>query len=106
MITNISKKFWSAFNSGHYINTSTILNKKKKQATMNTILILGSTSDIGHALAEKYLTKGNTVILAGRNQSALNHQKKELQLHASAPRFKQLYLTDVTLILIKIFMIP
>ena len=54
---------------------------------MNTILILGSTSDIGHALAEKYLTKGNTVILAGRNQSALNHQK-ELQLHASAPKIQ------------------
>ena len=29
MITNISKKLWSAFNSGHYINTSIILNKKR-----------------------------------------------------------------------------
>ena len=50
---------------------------------MSTILILGSTSDIGHALAEEYLTKGNTMILAARNQNKLNQQKETLQTHFS-----------------------
>ena len=46
---------------------------------MNSILILGSTSDIGHALAKEYLTNGDKVILAARHQDALDQQKKALQ---------------------------
>lgn len=51
---------------------------------MRLVLILGSASDIGHALAQKYVTNGDAVILAGRNQTALDQQKKELQLDAQA----------------------
>ena len=46
---------------------------------MNSILILGSTSDIGHALAKEYLTNGDAVILAARHQDTLNQQKQALQ---------------------------
>lgn len=45
---------------------------------MDYILILGSTSDIGHALAKKYLSKGYGVILAARNQDSLTIQKNKL----------------------------
>ncbi|MEK9728107.1 MAG: SDR family oxidoreductase [Candidatus Margulisiibacteriota bacterium] len=50
---------------------------------MKSILILGSTSDIGHALAKEYLTSGYSVMLAARNMNALDHQKRELQTHFS-----------------------
>ena len=52
---------------------------------MDYILILGSTSDIGNTLAEKYLSKGYGVILAGRNEDSLKTQKDTLSnLNASS----------------------
>ena len=52
---------------------------------MDYILILGSTSDIGNALAEKYLNKGYGLILAGRNEESLKTQKDTLlNLNASS----------------------
>ena len=52
---------------------------------MDYILILGSTSDIGNALAEKYLSKGYGLILAGRNGESLKTQKDTLlKLNASS----------------------
>ena len=52
---------------------------------MDYILILGSTSDIGNALAEKYLSKGYGVILAGRNEDSLKTQKDTLlNIYASS----------------------
>ena len=52
---------------------------------MDYILILGSTSDIGHALAKKYLNKGYGIILAGRNEESLKTQKDTLlDLNASS----------------------
>ncbi len=57
---------------------------------MKSILILGSTSDIGHALAKEYLTNGDTIILAARNQDALNQQKKELQKKFSADHIQSI----------------
>jgi len=52
---------------------------------MDYILILGSTSDIGNALAEKYLSKGYGLILAGRNEDSLKTQKDNLlNIYASS----------------------
>ena len=52
---------------------------------MDYILILGSTSDIGNALAEKYLSKGYGLILAGRSEESLKTQKDTLlNIYASS----------------------
>lgn len=43
-----------------------------------SVLILGSTSDIGHALAEEYLRHGFDIVLAARNEESLNKQRATL----------------------------
>lgn len=45
---------------------------------LKNLLIIGSTSDIGHAIANEYLKRNVSVILAARNEDALNHQKDSL----------------------------
>jgi decaprenylphospho-beta-D-erythro-pentofuranosid-2-ulose 2-reductase len=57
---------------------------------MKSILILGSTSDIGHALAKEYLNNGYTVMLAARNLAALDQQKKDLQTRFLEPHLQTL----------------
>jgi len=56
----------------------------------NTILITGGTSGIGLALAKRFLTHGNTVIVCGRTQSKLEEAKRLL------PDL-QTYLYDISL---------
>src|SRR5262245_41902146 len=41
------------------------------QVTSNTILITGGATGIGLALAERFLTKGNRIIICGRRSQAL-----------------------------------
>jgi len=49
----------------------------------NTILITGGSNGIGLALAERFLRRGNEVIICGRRQSALDAAKSRLpRLHA------------------------
>ncbi len=45
---------------------------------MSCVLVIGSTSDIGNALAKKFLTNGFNVILAAKDTVLLNNQKEEL----------------------------
>ena len=48
----------------------------------NTILITGGATDIGLALAEAFLAKGNTVIICGRREGKLREaQAKHPALH-------------------------
>lgn len=47
------------------------------QLSGNTILITGGTSGIGKALALRFLELGNTVIITGRNQEALDLLKRK-----------------------------
>lgn len=44
----------------------------------NTVLITGGSSGIGLALAERFLTAGNTVIVCGRRKENLQEAKKRL----------------------------
>lgn len=47
---------------------------------MNTVLLLGATSDMGLALAESYAQLGYTIQLAGRNLDQLNTIKSDLTI--------------------------
>ena len=52
------------------------------QLTTNTILITGGATGIGLALAEAFMREGNTVIICGRREEALQQAKTALpQLH-------------------------
>lgn len=44
--------------------------------------ITGASSGIGAALAKQLAVKGNALILSGRNLQALEHVKKECEIHA------------------------
>lgn len=46
--------------------------------TGNKILITGGASGIGYAMAERFISEGNTVIICGRRQSALHEAKEKL----------------------------
>ncbi len=46
---------------------------------MPSVLIIGSTSDIGHSIACCYLENNYTVLLAARNQTALDQQNNDLK---------------------------
>ncbi|MEK9657141.1 MAG: SDR family oxidoreductase [bacterium] len=48
---------------------------------MKSVLILGSTSDIGHALSQTYLQNGYSVILAARNKTRLEQQRKTFKTY-------------------------
>lgn len=47
---------------------------------MKTVLLLGATSDIGQAIAEKYATEGFSLLLAGRNVDHLNDIASDLRI--------------------------
>jgi uncharacterized oxidoreductase len=53
-------------------------NELKMKLTGNTILITGGSNGIGLALAERFLEKGNTVIVCGRRLEKLNEAKANL----------------------------
>ncbi len=44
----------------------------------NTILITGGATGIGFALAERFLDKGNTVIICGRREHKLLEAQKNV----------------------------
>ncbi|MEC0241253.1 SDR family NAD(P)-dependent oxidoreductase [Paenibacillus dokdonensis] len=46
--------------------------------TGNTILITGGSTGIGFAFAERFIQAGNTVIVTGRRENALQHAKEKL----------------------------
>ncbi len=48
------------------------------QTSNNKILITGGASGIGFGLAERFIKEGNTVIICGRRESALNEAKEKL----------------------------
>ena len=50
---------------------------------MPTLLILGATSDIGLAVADRYAKGGWDIQLAGRNPEALDPKAKDLGLRFS-----------------------
>jgi len=43
--------------------------------TNKKILVTGGATGIGFALAERFIKDGNTVIICGRRESALNEAK-------------------------------
>lgn len=47
---------------------------------MKTVLLLGATSDIGQALAEKFATEGYGLLLAGRNMDHLQDIRNDLKI--------------------------
>ncbi|MBL6448902.1 SDR family oxidoreductase [Fulvivirga sp. 29W222] len=51
---------------------------------MRTVLLLGATSDIGQALADKYAKEGYTVWLAGRNTSHMQDIASDLKIRHEA----------------------
>lgn len=57
---------------------------------MKTVLLLGATSDIGQALADKYAKEGYTVWLAGRNMQHMQDIAADLKIRheASVEYFK------------------
>jgi uncharacterized oxidoreductase len=46
--------------------------------TNKKILVTGGATGIGFALAERFIKDGNTVIICGRRESALNEAKAKL----------------------------
>lgn len=54
----------------------------------NKVLVLGTTSGIGWALAEKIVLDGKQVIIVGRRQEKLDEISKFVQdaTHSGAPR--------------------
>src|SRR4051812_348719 len=46
--------------------------------TNNKILITGGSTGIGFGLAERFISEGNTVIICGRRQEALDEAAKKL----------------------------
>lgn len=47
---------------------------------MKTVLLLGATSDIGQALAEKYAKEGHNIVLAGRNMEHMEHISSDIKI--------------------------
>lgn len=52
---------------------------------METVLILGATSDIGEAIASKFAEKGHPVCLAARNSAALEPLQSDLNIRFRVP---------------------
>src|SRR5689334_19903989 len=46
--------------------------------TGNKILITGGASGIGYAMAERFVAEGNTVLICGRREDALDAAKERL----------------------------
>lgn len=53
-------------------------NSIKTKITNNKILITGGATGIGFALAERFIQEGNTVLICGRRESALQEAKNKL----------------------------
>jgi short-subunit dehydrogenase len=52
--------------------------------TGKTMLLLGATSDIGHAVAAAYAAAGWSIILAGRNRAGCERNARDLQTRHAA----------------------
>jgi hypothetical protein len=50
-----------------------------------TVLVVGGTSDIGHAVARSYAEAGWTVVLAGRNEAGLRRNADDIAARHAAP---------------------
>ena len=70
---------------------------------IRTLLIIGSTSDIGTAIAAQYLKQNVAVILAARQTSSLMAQQNTIKNILKEP-FIPCHSMVATLILIKRFM--